>query len=86
MIPLASIVTWSLPVFEVDAGMMLTCLIPYMGFDIVLNKLRGKPWDYLSTTNGKFWDRNLVRLNPYFLLVLRFLAAFLIGFVVIKWL
>lgn len=74
-----SVSTW--PQIQFSTGAMLLCLIPFCFFDIVLNKLRGKSWDYLSTTNGKYWDHNLVRLNPYFLLVLRFIAAGLICWV-----
>jgi hypothetical protein len=68
--------TWSQ--IQFSTGALILCLLPYFFFDIALNKLRGKSWDYLSTTNGKYWDRNLVRLNPWFLLVLRFIAAGLI--------
>lgn len=72
-------VSLSYPDMVLHLDLLLTCLLPFCFFDIVLNKLRGKPWDYLSTTNGKYWDRNLVRLNPWFLLVLRVLCVGLIG-------
>ena len=47
-------------------------------------KLRGKKWYYLSTTNGKFWDRQFAKLNPRFLLVLRGIGFGLLMFGWIK--
>ena len=72
-----SVSTWSH--VEFSTGALLLCVAPFFFFDIVLNKLLGKSWDYLNNT--KFWDRNLLRLNPVFLLVLRFTAAGLICWV-----
>ena len=74
---------YTYPVTSLHLGNLLLCVLPFLFFDICLNLLRGKKWDYLSTTNGKYWDRNLVRLNPYFLLVVRFVLAGLIVWIVL---
>ena len=89
---------WRLPMFILTAvnwdvstlqnlnlqtGNILLCMVPYCLFDIILNWLRGKKWYYLSSTNKKYWDRNLVRINPYFLLVVRFVCASLIIWMVL---
>lgn len=77
-----SIVIWQLPAVELHVGRLIACLIPYCFFDIVLNKLRGKNWDYLNNT--KYWDRNLLRVNPYFLLVVRVVVALGLGYLVLS--
>ena len=48
---------------------------PFVFFDILLNKMRGDKWYYLSTTNSKWWDENLNRVNHYVLLTARILVA-----------
>lgn len=44
---------------------------PFCLFDPLLNKLRGKKWSYVSTTNGKAWEKFMARFNPYALMVFR---------------
>ena len=76
LVSISSIVT---PDVSISLESLILCLLPYCFFDIILNKLRGKPWDYLNNT--KFWDRNLLRFNPFFILFIRCLAAVTICYV-----
>lgn len=50
-------------------------IIFFSVFDYVLNKHRGKPWYYLGKQS--LFDRLLKRINPYVLLVLRFVLVVL---------
>lgn len=67
-----------------DVDMFLIIAVaPYLFFDYALNKMRGLKWYYLSTSNGKWWDENLHRVNPYALLTARIvIACVLLGLII----
>lgn len=46
-------------------------LAPYAWFDLSLNLMRRKPWYYVSSTNGKWWDSKLAGMNHWVVLTLR---------------
>lgn len=56
-------------------GYTALAIVPFMFFDYYLNWKRNIRWDYLSITNGKFWDSALVKINPVALLVGRIILA-----------
>ena len=75
--------TWSYIVLHTDY--FIYCLVLYTMFDPVLNVFRFKSfkkWNYLG--QSKKWDRNLLRFNPRFLLILRFVAACFLLYVAFK--
>jgi hypothetical protein len=78
--------TETLWVLTIPPSNLCLAVAPFVWFDIALNKLRKKRWDYVSTTNGKAWEKFIIRFDPYkFLLVRCFVAGIIIGgYVVLK--